>query len=508
MKMMSQLKRVAAAVLAAVILLTSIAPAEVHAEDASTTVSITLQMGDGTILVNNERKSQATVSCNAIDSDLKAFWESYATTGGTVYQTVEAAKSKKFLGWSILGGNGQLCTEDAFIKECKKGQNVTLNALYQTVYKVYLNANGGKFQSGQTSQTYELDEGTKYAQAKFETPVREGYTLGGWFYKDSKETEIPVDIENGSVTQDIILFANWKGNNYKVTFMSVGQKVSEQQVTFGNLYGNIFSTPTRTGYTLDGWYDAEKGGTKVDAYSRVQTAKDHTLYARWNPIQYSITYDLRGGSIKGTLPTSYTIESGDVKIENPTRAGYVFAGWTVCKDNVTLPNNFTDYVITANTIGTYKLTANWILDVNAAQNIDAIKKSTFNNVNFSVETGDAVVTGLEKKDATSVTIPATIKVNAKVYKVTAIAPNAFKGCTSLKKVTIGKNVEKIGKNAFYGCKNLKSITIKSKNIKTIGAKAIKGINNKATIKCPKTKKTAYTKLFTEKKGFVETMKIK
>ena len=44
-----------------------------------------------------------------------------------------------------------------------------------------------------------------------------------------------------------------------------------------------------------------------------------------------------------------------------------------------------------------------------------------------------------KKNIISVTIPSSIKLNGKRYKVTGIVANAFKNCKKLKKVTIGTN---------------------------------------------------------------------
>ena len=40
-----------------------------------------------------------------------------------------------------------------------------------------------------------------------------------------------------------------------------------------------------------------------------------------------------------------------------------------------------------------------------------------------------------------------------------IISNAFKGCSKLTSINIGKGVTEIGKEAFSGCYNLKSITI-------------------------------------------------
>jgi hypothetical protein len=112
------------------------------------------------------------------------------------------------------------------------------------------------------------------------------------------------------------------------------------------------------------------------------------------------------------------------------------------------------------------------------------------------------------KNPTTFTVPATVKIKGKTYKVTQISAKAFRNKKKLKKVVIGKNVKKIGASAFYGCKKLKTIVIKSNVLKSVGKNAIKGINKKATIKAPKKKRKAYKKLFKAKTGFKKTMKIK
>ena len=142
----------------------------------------------------------------------------------------------------------------------------------------------------------------------------------------------------------------------------------------------------------------------------------------------------------------------------------------------------------------------------------------------------------------SIRVPDTIKVDGITCKVTGIAANTFKNNTSLKNVTIGKNVTTVGTNAFYGCKNLtkvsggnsivkfgdrafancgnlgsitipgsvrsigkqafynckklRSITIKTSALsgKTIGSKAFAGTYKKPTVKVPAKQLKAYKKL--------------
>ncbi len=86
------------------------------------------------------------------------------------------------------------------------------------------------------------------------------------------------------------------------------------------------------------------------------------------------------------------------------------------------------------------------------------------------------------------------------FKVVAVSAKAYKGCSKLQKVTIGKNITSIGKNAFAGCKKLKKITIKSTKLKSssIGKNAFKGTAKKLTVKVPKKQYKVYKKFFEEK----------
>ncbi len=112
-----------------------------------------------------------------------------------------------------------------------------------------------------------------------------------------------------------------------------------------------------------------------------------------------------------------------------------------------------------------------------------------------------------KADAKNVSIPKTVKIQGKTYKVTAIAANAFKDNKKLANVTVGANVTTIGSKVFYGCKSLKSITVKSAKLKSVGKNALKGVHKKAVIKVPKSKLTKYKKLF-RNRGQKKTVKIK
>ena len=118
-------------------------------------------------------------------------------------------------------------------------------------------------------------------------------------------------------------------------------------------------------------------------------------------------------------------------------------------------------------------------------------------------------TKVTSKKAKTVKVPSTITVNGVKCQVTSIAPKAMKGNKKLTKVVIPASVRTIGAQAFAGCKNLKNITIQPPYLtkKSVGAKAFKGISDKAVIKVPKKQLKAYQKLL-KTKGVSKKVKIK
>lgn len=76
-----------------------------------------------------------------------------------------------------------------------------------------------------------------------------------------------------------------------------------------------------------------------------------------------------------------------------------------------------------------------------------------------------------------------IPANYKGLPVTVIENDAFKDCTHLSSITIGKNVEIIGKNAFLNCTKLVVVVV-PENVKEIGFAAFSGCTNIAAITLP------------------------
>ena len=54
---------------------------------------------------------------------------------------------------------------------------------------------------------------------------------------------------------------------------------------------------------------------------------NNTLTAKWTPVAYSISYNLDGGTVSNN-PSSYNVSNETITLNNPTKTGYTFSGWT------------------------------------------------------------------------------------------------------------------------------------------------------------------------------------
>lgn len=118
------------------------------------------------------------------------------------------------------------------------------------------------------------------------------------------------------------------------------------------------------------------------------------------------------------------------------------------------------------------------------------EKFVYNNAEYeitNIEKKTIAYVNNEKKSAKTISIPATVKVNGKSYKVTAIAEGAFKGNKKITTVKLGKNVTTIGKEAFMNCTKLKTVKMNSK-VTTIEDAAFKNCKTLSSFTMPKTLK--------------------
>ena len=174
-----------------------------------------------------------------------------------------------------------------------------------------------------------------------------------WLDGNGKSYE-PGDSVPADVTE---LTVQWTAPTYTVTLHTNGGTINNGNVT-EYTYGVGATLPTdvtRTGYTFKGWYDNEGlTGSPVTAISNTETGNKE-YWAKWEINQYTITYDLGGGTVEGN-PDTYTVEMDTFTLKNPTRPGYTFTGWS--GTGLDGENNMT-VTIPKGSTGERRYTAHW-----------------------------------------------------------------------------------------------------------------------------------------------------
>ena len=189
---------------------------------------------------------------------------------------------------------------DKAIPETMPAENITVKAQWEiNQYTITFDTNGGS-EIAPITQDY----GTKITAP--DKPTRKGYTFKGW------DKAIPETMP----AENITVKAQWEINQYTITFDTNG---GSEIAPITQDYGTKITAPdkpTRKGYTFKGW-DKEIPET--------MPAENMTVKAQWEINQYTIAFDINGGSEIAPITQDYGTEI--TAPDNPTRKGYTFKGW-------------------------------------------------------------------------------------------------------------------------------------------------------------------------------------
>ena len=277
-----------------------------------------------------------------------------------------------FTGWSGTGLTG----EDNLTVTIPAGSigNRSYTAHWSlNTYSITYDLNGGTASGNPTSYTVES------ATITLNQPTKTGYTFTGWSGTDlTGEDNLTVTIPAGS-TGDRSYTAHWSLNTYSITYDLDGGTASGNPDFYTVESSTItLNPPTRTGYTFIGWSGTDLSGSdNLTVTIPTGSIGNRSYTAHWSLNTYSITYDLDGGTAFGN-PDSYTVESAAITLNEPTKAGYVFTGWSgtdlVGEDNLTV-------TIPAGSSGDRRYTAHWEFDptiiaaLNPTPNVDFLDVS-------------------------------------------------------------------------------------------------------------------------------------
>ena len=166
--------------------------------------------------------------------------------------------------------------------------------------------------------------------------TRAGYTFLGWFDNAALSGTAITTLHSMDAT-DRHYYARWGSpNSYQIYYhandTAANPATNPNTVTSYTVLSSDFTlaTPTRPGYTFEGWFD-DAALTHPVTGLRVRDLEDKHFYMKWSqPSVYPISYVLndRPASPASTVgPMSYTVEDADFALAVPTRNGATFLGW-------------------------------------------------------------------------------------------------------------------------------------------------------------------------------------
>ena len=255
-----------------------------------------------------------------------------------------------FAGWFIEGD------DTAKTSLTVPDEDVTLTAHWDVnKYKISFVTNGDE---GSEVAEIEKDFGTILTEFEPNVPKKTGYTFAGW-YKDAELTE---EFEFDGATmpaENLTLYGKWEINKHKITFATDSedtQDTTRENAEFGSDV-EFPADPIKTGYIFAGWFIEGDDTAKT---SLTVPDEDVTLTAHWTINSHDVTFATDSEDTQDT--TREDVEFGsDVEFPaNPTKTGYIFAGWFIegddtAKTSLTVPDE--DVTLTAHwTPITYKVT--------------------------------------------------------------------------------------------------------------------------------------------------------
>jgi uncharacterized repeat protein (TIGR02543 family) len=246
--------------------------------------------------------------------------DGWRRNGSNVVIRATPAAHHHFAGWS---GDTAGCTTNGLEITAPMTQSRRIAASFLAdTYTVTFDAAGGSVSPAGRTVSFNSVYGA------LPVPERTGYTVNGWWTAEHGAGAQIAATTVVSITTNHTLYADWTPNTYAVTYDAAGGSVSpgSKTVVFDATYGTL-AIPARTGYTSGGWWTESGGsGAAVTAATVMTTSSNHTIYAKWIPNTYTVTYNAEGGSVTpGSKSVVFNAAYGLLGV--PSRAGYTFGGW-------------------------------------------------------------------------------------------------------------------------------------------------------------------------------------
>jgi len=288
----------------------------------------------------------------------------YVASGDEVTFSQTAATGYTFKGW-YTSSTGSTSAGVSNNKLTINGAKTVYAQYTPNDYEITLAKNGGSA-NGTVTATY-----NSTATKSFTAVTRTGYDCTGYWTSTSGGNKVvKADGTLVSYSSSVSSYLNTNGTWKKTTSTTLNAQWTAQTYTADNNLNKttgstngkytatydatsitINTTPTKTGYHVDGYYKEYSSGTYTtlvatsagalqestgytDASKKWNVTSNQTLYTKWAANTYTIAFNANDGnyvgtatgstaSINATYGTSYTLTTNGF-----SREGYDFAGWT------------------------------------------------------------------------------------------------------------------------------------------------------------------------------------
>ena len=236
--------------------------------------------------------------------------DSYVKPQGETIARPEPTKTGyTFTNWYI---DQELTTVYTF--STMPAESFTLYAGYQiNSYTINFEKNNGDSSSSITQEYL--------TSIEFPELELEGHSFAGWFTESTFDNEFT---QTTIPANNLTLYAKWTRNSYAINLSTDGKGILPQIITE---YGEVPTAPedpVYDGYLFHGWYTDKTYTTPFD-FSQPTPAESRTAYAKWTVISYTLTLVYNNGVANSV--SSKDFESKINVPAQPTRTGYLFAGW-------------------------------------------------------------------------------------------------------------------------------------------------------------------------------------
>ena len=234
------------------------------------------------------------------------------------YDVAATLRNNAFVktGYSFLGWATTASASSATFTNQQSVSNLT-SVSGQTI-NLYAVWSAKKF-TVTLDQTGASTEGTTTVEATYNTalpvitpPTRIGYGFEGFFTQQNGEGDqyyksdgVP-SVTSYQYDGNLMLYAKWIERDYTITYYNDGGTITTENPTTSYSYGTTVTLPSiqKNGCTFGGWYN--NPNYTGDAVTQISSTEygDKSLYAKWEPITYTVTLNKNGGDIKNASDPS------------------------------------------------------------------------------------------------------------------------------------------------------------------------------------------------------------